>query len=222
MRPTLGGMTLHDRTGHRKYLTSSECQQFLRAAEKAPPDVRLFCLVLAATGARLSEALSITPARVDLDAGTLILETLKRRKSRLFRHVPVARPLLRHLDQHFQVRAKQRDRCGADQLMWKWSRTTAWRHVKAVMAAAGISGAFAMPKGLRHTFAVDSLQLDVPLTLVQTWMGHASLRTTSIYLNAVGREERAFAARRWRSLRPFLAWSLLRMLFDYLSLRRLE
>jgi integrase/recombinase XerD len=33
--------------------------------------------------------------------------------------------------------------------------------------------------------------------LVQRWLGHASLRTTAIYADVVGPEERAFAARMW-------------------------
>jgi len=33
--------------------------------------------------------------------------------------------------------------------------------------------------------------------LVQRWLGHASLRTTSIYGDVMGPEERAFAERMW-------------------------
>ena len=44
-----------------------------------------------------------------------------------------------------EARGRQRDR-----LLWPWSRTTAWRDVKAVMAVAGIEGPQATPKGPRH------------------------------------------------------------------------
>jgi integrase len=37
----------------------------------------------------------------------------------------------------------------------------------------------------------------VPLNLVQRWLGHASLTTTAIYLDALGDEEREIAARMW-------------------------
>jgi len=36
-----------------------------------------------------------------------------------------------------------------------------------------------------------------PRHLVQRWLGHASLRTTAIYGDVIGSEERAFAARMW-------------------------
>ena len=44
--------------------------------------------------------------------------------------------------------------------LWRWSRTTAWRYVKAVMVAADITGTPAMPKGLRHGFGVNAFQYD--------------------------------------------------------------
>jgi site-specific recombinase XerD len=49
------------------------------------------------------------------------------------------------------------------------------------MAAAGIAGSHAMPRGLRHSFGVNAFQSNVPPHLVHRWLGHASLRTTSIY-----------------------------------------
>jgi integrase len=54
-----------------------------------------------------------------------------------------------------------------------------------------------MPKGLRHGFGVNAFRSLVPPHLVQRWLGHASLRTTSIYGDVVGPEEYAFAARMW-------------------------
>jgi integrase/recombinase XerD len=37
----------------------------------------------------------------------------------------------------------------------------------------------------------------VSLNLVQRWLGHASMNTTAIYLQAIGNEEREIAARMW-------------------------
>jgi site-specific recombinase XerD len=34
--------------------------------------------------------------------------------------------------------------------------------------------------------------------LVQRWLGHASLKTTAIYCDVCGPDERVFAARMWR------------------------
>jgi integrase/recombinase XerD len=64
--------------------------------------------------------------------------------------------------------------------------------VKEVMVAAGITGTPAMSKGLRHGFGVNAFQSSVPPHLVQRWL-HASLRTTAIYGDVIGHDERAFA-----------------------------
>jgi integrase/recombinase XerD len=102
-------------------------------------------------------------------------------KRGIVRQVPLPRDTLRHLSRFFKLRILQRDPELAVERLWSWSRTTAWRRIKDVMTAAGISGAPAMPRGLRHTFGVNAFQSSIPPHLVQRWMGHASLRTTSIY-----------------------------------------
>ena len=86
----------------------------------------------------------------------------------------------------------------ADEPLWGWSRSRAWQLVKEVMAQAGIhAGLHATPKGLRHGFGLHAVRSGVPINLVQRWLGHARLETTSIYLQAIGMEERAIAARMW-------------------------
>ena len=45
------------------------------------------------------------------------------------------------------------------------SRPTAWRMVKRVMARAGIKGAQATSKGLRHGFGIAMLSGEKPLPL---------------------------------------------------------
>ena len=71
---------LYDRLGNRKYLTANERRRFLEAAERMPDDVRTLCLMLAYTGARLSEVLALTPSRIDLPARLVIFESLKKRR----------------------------------------------------------------------------------------------------------------------------------------------
>jgi integrase/recombinase XerD len=191
-------LALHGRAG-RKYLTAAEGRRFSAAAGKTPIRVRLFCLVLASSGGRISETLALTPSAIDLDNGAANIETLKRRTRGIVRQVPLPRSLVRALDSEFDLRVAQRDLSRANCRLWPWSRATAWRRVKEVMAAADIHGACAMPKGLRHAFGVAAFQTKVPPHLVQRWLGHASLRTTAIYGDVMGREERSIAARMWRT-----------------------
>ena len=66
-----------------------------------------------------------------------------------------------------------------------------------MMAQAGISGAHASPKGLRHAFGVKASADTRNPRLVQKWLGHRSIETTAIYMDAVGDEERELASRMW-------------------------
>jgi len=62
---------------------------------------------------------------------------------------------------------------------------------------AGLDGAHASPKGLRHGFGVAAVTAGIPLNMLQKWLGHAQLTTTAIYANAVGAEEKDIARRMW-------------------------
>ncbi len=184
--------------GERKYLTADERNRFLRAADAHPRAVRTLCAVLAFSGCRLSEALALTADRVDLAAGTLIFESLKKRRKGVFRAVPVPPSLLKDLDNVHGIRELQaRPHRGIGVRLWSWSRTTAWRRVCEVMDDADLSGLSGTPKGLRHGVGVAAVQAGIPLNLVQRWLGHAHLTTTAIYADAVGPEEQAIAAKMW-------------------------
>ena len=186
-------MQLHDAQGKRLYLTAAERVAFLAAAAKVARPVRTLCGVLHTTGCRVSEALALTPEHVDLPGKAVVFETLKKRRRGIYRAVPAPPGLLDQLDLVHGVReAWRRGRGHADQPLWPWSRMTAWRHVTAVMAAAGIpAGPHRSPKGLRHGFGVHAISSGVPLNMLSKWMGHATLEVTAIYANALGARSRA-------------------------------
>lgn len=196
--PTATGMSLYAVDGSRKYLTADERAAFLKAAERADRQVRTLCMTLAFSGCRISEALALTGDRVDLAAGVLVFESLKKRRSGVWRAVPVPPALLDALDLVHGVREAQgkRDQ-GKGLVLWPWSRMTAWRRVAEVMGEARLEGTQASPKGLRHGFGVAAVSAGIPLNLVQKWLGHAQLSTTAIYADAVGAEEQTIAARIW-------------------------
>jgi integrase/recombinase XerD len=190
------GTSLCSRDGGRKYLNSAEHRRFLRACKRAPPRVRLFCWVLMWTGGRISEALALNALAFDLDEQVVTIETLKRRRKGILRQIPLPSKLMNELERVLFIRSRQRDSALAAEPLWAWSRSTAWRYVKKIMAEADVVASAAMPKGLRHGFGAAAFQ-SVPPHLVQRWLGHASLRTTAIYGDVVGDEERSFAARLW-------------------------
>jgi integrase len=181
----IGQWQVHDGTGRRKYVSYDECRRFLAAADRLRPELRALAYVLAYTGCRISEALSLGPHRVDIEDGALVFQTLKRRRT-LFRRVLVPRRLLEML---LDLPPGER--------FWPIHRATAWRHIKEAMDAAGISGPMATCKGLRHGFGMHAAACGIPPNLIGKWLGHASLSTTAIYLDAVGAEERGFAERMW-------------------------
>jgi integrase len=155
-------------------------------------------MTLAYAGCRLSEALALTVDRVDLAAGVLVVESLKKRRTGIYRSVPVPPALLDALDLVHGIRELQSRRGkGRGIRLWPWSRMTGWRVVDAVMEAAGLDGLQASPKGLRHGFGVAAVSAGIPLNLVQKWLGHAQLTTTAIYADAVGAEEKDIARRMW-------------------------
>lgn len=185
-------LSLYERDGRRKYLTPSERSRFIAAAAGWPRrDIGAFCLFLAYSGCRVSEALAVTRESFDVGEGFVAIRSLKKRSRFVVREIPLPTHLLQMLaslsvDRPAQLR------------IWPWSRGWAWLLVKQVMTAAAVPGGpQATPKGLRHGFGIHAIRSGVPLNLVQRWLGHASLSTTAIYANALGAEERELAARMW-------------------------
>ncbi|SEA63611.1 tyrosine-type recombinase/integrase [Rubrimonas cliftonensis] len=189
-------MSLFDAHGERLYLNRREREAFLVAAKSAPREIRSFCETLHYSGARISEVLGLTRRRVDLADRTLTFETLKKRRRGIYRIVPVPEPLTELLDLVHGLRERG---AAQDDRLWSWSRTTAWRRVKAVLADAGVAdGPHAAPKGFRHGYGVNAVVNGVPLNMLAKWMGHGSLEVTAIYANALGDEQREISDRMWR------------------------
>lgn len=183
----LGQWQVYDPTGRRKYLTADERRRFLIAADSMPPRAKALCYLLAYTGCRISEALNVSAHQLDRDGGTVTIRTLKRRRL-AFRAVPVPPTLMAMLASLATAPSGR---------LWEMHRSTAWRRVKQAMEMASIDGPMATCRGLRHGFGIRAVASSVPPNLIAKWLGHASLATTAIYLDAVGKEEREFAQRMW-------------------------
>jgi integrase len=189
------GGSLYTRGGKRKYLTPIERRHFIEVANEWPrPEVSSLCLTLAYTGCRVSEALGLCVSAVEKEGQFLALRSLKRRNQAVvIREVPVPSSLIGALE-HAHVFADQ------DAHLWQLCRSQAWRLVKQVMREADIApGPHCTPRGLRHGFGIHAVRSGVPLNLVQRWLGHASMTTTAIYLQAIGDEEREIASRMWEA-----------------------
>ncbi|MCV6602949.1 MAG: site-specific integrase [Cohaesibacter sp.] len=196
-------MRLYDENNNRLYINSEERERFIKAAEKADRHVRTLCLTLLYTGCRISEALELTAASVQLDARLISIRSLKKRSKHVIREVPIPPALVDALELVHGVRAVQRNAVKAQEA-YLWShrgkslyRSTGYRWIKEVMAQAGIEGAQATAKGLRHGYGIQAIRKGIQLHMLQKWMGHASMTTTAIYANAIGKEELDLADQMW-------------------------
>lgn len=174
----------------RKYLNSSEIESLIEILISNIDRYSIFCLFIICTGCRISEALNLRQQDIDKSNAEVVIFSLKKRGKIFHRHCPIPIFLLNLLAQIEPLHP--------DDLMWEFSRMTAYRKIKFFMAEAGITGSQAMPKGLRHAFGVRAVQSGISLNMVQKWLGHADIRTTSIYANLAGPEERALMERTWK------------------------
>ncbi len=194
-RPAAYQWSLYSPEGRRKYLNGEERRRFIAAAMRAPPEVRTFCLTLAYSGCRISEALNLTAYDVEVADGLIAVRSLKKRGKLAVRQIPAPPSLLADLAEVHRLADIYPSEPA--RRLWTWRRTRAWQLVKAVMAAASVYHLPASPKGLRHGFGVHAVLSGVPLTMIQKWLGHANIATTAIYLDVLGPEERAIAERMW-------------------------
>lgn len=192
--PEHSGMRLYDEASERLYLNAEERSRFLKVANTQSPHVRAFCLTLYYTGCRLSEARELRFSSIQSDARLISVRSLKKRDKHHIREIPVPAELIDGLS------GLSGD---SDQHIWQLEgryvpRITAYRWIKSVMNEANIHGPKAVPKGLRHSYGVHAVRSGIQLHMLQKWMGHASITTTAIYANAVGREEMELADRMWK------------------------
>ena len=206
--PHKTNLSLYDGTGRRLYINEGERDALIWAAAGVDPVRRAFALVLIHTGCRISEALELTPARIDIRGRAIIFRTLKKRGGAIvFRSVPVPYTVIAEVIRAFRLDPRE----STERRLWSVTRNTAYGWIKDLMAVAKIPpGPHCCPKGLRHGFGVNAVLSGVALTQLQVWMGHADLATTGIYTRALGREERRIAKKMWRirplNWRVWLAW----------------
>jgi integrase len=162
-----------------RILSPDELRRVIAAARS--PTTRQLLRFLAASGLRVSEAVSLTWADVRPDPeGDSVSVTVvgKGRKTRTV-HVPC------HIWD--SVRWVRRSAPQAPEArVWPWAtRTGAWRAVHEAAQAAGLA---ASPHWLRHFHAAALIRAGAPLPSVQAHLGHARMETTAGYLGAIASE----------------------------------
>ena len=173
------------------YLTRSEVEALLAVADKSSWVGRrnnyAFLLTAVQTGLRLSELTGLRRRDVALSAGAHIRCFGKGRKERC---TPLAKPVvkvlvswvkeLEEVDAAYLFPNLRGGRLSAD----------AAQHLVAKHVAAASQTCLSMakkrvsPHVLRHTAAMELLQAGVDRSLIAIWLGHESLDSTQIYLDA--------------------------------------
>lgn len=153
------------------------------------------------TGLRISELIALNWADVSLDMGRLLVRQSKSKAGE--RRVPLNALIVNHLRRHQADQDHRRELLGAG---WLGDgnvfdrgdgRRVSARTVEAWMARAverlGLS--HATPHSLRHFWASALIAAGVPMTTVQTMLGHASFSTTAdYYVHHSPADERAAVA----------------------------
>lgn len=191
-------MRLFDGGGNRLYLTNNEIKLLLNTAKNQRPNIRTLAETLVYTGCRISEALKLTAKNIERDSNQIIFNSLKKRRGDVFRAVPVPVEFIDLLTvAHDLIKTKKNIKYSSVPL-WNWSRQHSYELIKKLMIESGISeGKYRTPKGVRHAYGVNAIHKGVPLNMLQKWMGHSDMKTTSIYANALGREEIEIAHKMW-------------------------
>jgi len=191
-------MTIYDQKGKRLYLDKKEVEEFLVCARKQNTDYQTFAEILVYTGCRISEALNLTAENIKINENEITFNSLKKRKDSVYRDVPVPPSFMATLKVAHQLVKKQKSKKLSNALIWTWTRQHANTIIKSIMKEAGIvEGKHRTPKGLRHAYGVNAIKNDIPLNMLRKWMGHADMKTTAIYANAIGKEEAEIASKMW-------------------------
>lgn len=139
-----------------------------------------------ACGLRISEASALTVSQIDSARGLLNIIG----KGNKERRVPLPQPLLVRLREVWTTHRHRHWVFPNRSLTAPLSPQNVRYAFRAGVRAAGLLPTL-VPHALRHSYATELLQRGVPLRIVQILLGHASLKTTTVYthLTEPGRQE---------------------------------
>lgn len=147
------------------------------------------------TGARIDEALLLKPSDINLTTNSLRLKTLKqgkgsngktKEKFRILSIHPDLRDTYMQYLLEFNINPKSED------LLFPMKRQVVDLYFKKIQEKLGIR---IHAHKFRHTFAVKAIMDNVPLNVLQQWLGHSSIFTTSIYTQITGMDTSEFMVR---------------------------
>jgi len=140
------------------------------------------------TGARIDEVLKLRPVDFNLSLNTVSLITLKKKKYAT-RIIPLHPDLKDAVMEYFlekHIDTKSQD------LLFPMKRQAVDLYMKKMQKELNIR---VHAHKFRHTFAIKAIMSGTPLNVLQQWLGHSSIFTTSIYLDITGMDTSEFMKR---------------------------
>ena len=168
------------------YLSAKEVQAMARACQ-GRHQVRdgLLILTLFQTGLRISEALSLTPRKIDTYAGHAVLYIEGKRMKQTINPRMVACPDA--LADRLKSYALDK-KVGPDERLFRINRKRAWQIIKESAEQAGITKKV-YPHLLRHSDAIERLRKTGNPKALQIHLGHESPLMAMRYLSTLTAEE---------------------------------
>ncbi len=167
----------------RKYLTAEEFQRLEKAIDH--PLVKLIALTMFYSGMRITECLNLLVKDIDFNRAVF---KVRDAKGKTYRIIPIHHRLQDLLKEHLASEIvkgpeEKQQRVFATEKSGKVSAAYVNRILKEAVMKAGL------PEGitahaLRHSFASNLVNKNRSLVHVQKLLGHADLRTTSVYTHA--------------------------------------
>jgi integrase/recombinase XerD len=198
----------HDRTLI-THLTDPEVQALLDAPDPSTwigrRDRSMFATAIE-TGLRVSEMTGLTCGDIHVGTAPHVACHGKGRKNRI---TPVTKPTAALLRGWLAERSGQPvdplfpTSRGAPLTRDAVARRLTKHTITATRSCPSLSGKNITPHVLRHTAAMRLLHAGIDTTVIALWLGHESVETTQIYLNAdLAIKERALARTRPATIKP--------------------
>jgi site-specific recombinase XerD len=147
------------------------------------------------TGGRIDEILMVKPSDINLATNSIRLKTLKQGKDRngvqreKYRVIPLHADLR---DAHMQYLLDMNISTKSEDPLFPMSRQVVDLYFKKIQDKLEFK---VHAHKFRHTFAVKAIMDNVPLNVLQQWLGHSSIFTTSIYTQITGMDTSQFMER---------------------------
>lgn len=165
------------------YLLPEEVQRLAAAARKRRNGERdyLFILFLYQTGLRISEALSLTPAKIDQFEGKPVIEVMGKGKKPRIVSCPesLANKLIAYA---YHKKLDPQDR------FFPFNRIRGWQIIKEAAIKAGFEKRV-FPHLLRHSDAIERLRQTGNPKALQHHLGHSSISMVMRYLSTLTQED---------------------------------